>query len=68
MVLRGYGGSFLLHPDPAGAAHRLRPLLERVMGGEDGGGELAVLVCRYAAEKTESTWRSGQTEFKDTVK
>lgn len=47
LVLRRHGWSLLLHPDPTGSAHWFRPLMERVLGGEDGGGEFSLLVCRY---------------------
>lgn len=47
VVLHRHGRSLLLHPHPAGVAHRLCPLLERVLGGEDGGGQLSLLVRRY---------------------
>lgn len=51
VVLHGHGWRILLHSDPAGAADRLRTLLERVLGGEDGGRKLPLLVCRYEKER-----------------
>lgn len=47
LVLRRHGWSILFYPHPAGALDRLRSLLERVLGGKNGGGKLPLLVCRY---------------------
>lgn len=47
VVLHRYGRGLLFHPYPACFTHRLCPFLERVLGGEDGGGQLSLLVCRY---------------------
>lgn len=46
VVRRGFRWSFLFHSDPAGAPGGLCPLLERVLGGPDGDGQLQGLVCR----------------------
>lgn len=54
MVRGGLWRGLLLHPDPAGAAGGLCPLLERVLGGEDGDGEPEGLVRRSV---TRSAWR-----------
>lgn len=47
VVLCRHGWSLLLHSHPAGFTHWLRPLLERILGGEDGGRQFSLLVCRY---------------------
>lgn len=47
VVLYRHGWSLLLHPHPAGFTHWLRPLLEWILGGEDGGRQFSLLVCRY---------------------
>ena len=47
VVLCRHGWSLLLHSHPAGFTHWLRPLLEWILGGEDGGRQFSLLVCRY---------------------
>lgn len=50
VVCRGLWWSLLLHPDPACAAGGLCPLLERVLGGQDGDGEPQGLVRRSVTQ------------------
>lgn len=52
MVRGGLRRGFLLHPDPAGAAGGLRPLMERVLGGQDGDREPEGLVRRSVTRVT----------------
>lgn len=62
MVCRWLWWSLLLHPDPAGATGGLCPLLERVLGGQDGDGEPQGLVRRSVTQKMKQLF-TGSTLF-----